>query len=119
MHEEVIQDFKTGDLIVASRVGLFPSLVKITSDSETSNVRIFPNSLSQHQFLILSFFLKQVAMILKTPNRWTRKVELFLVELGRNYERMVCSFSEQYGPRPGLNVFRLEESNPIKTLFFS
>lgn len=87
LHEEVMPYFKTGDLIVSSCIGLFPSLVKISSDSPSS----------------------QVSMVFKAPNRWTRKVELFLVEISRNIDRMVCSFTEEVGPRSGLNIFRLEE----------
>lgn len=48
-------------------------------------------------------------MVLRAPNKWTRKEEVYVVEVTRNADRLVSVFTEQRGPQPGVNVFRLDE----------
>lgn len=56
MYEEHVSKFKTGDLILYDAHGLLPSYVKLASNSPYSNV----------------------GMVIKLPNRWTRKPELYV-----------------------------------------
>lgn len=49
-------------------------------------------------------------MVLKSPNKYTQKLELFIVEITRNCDKLTCAYQDQQGPHSGLNIFRFEES---------
>eukprot|EP00013_Stygamoeba_regulata_P023701 CAMPEP_0177645366 /NCGR_PEP_ID=MMETSP0447-20121125/9209_1 /TAXON_ID=0 /ORGANISM="Stygamoeba regulata, Strain BSH-02190019" /LENGTH=607 /DNA_ID=CAMNT_0019147841 /DNA_START=52 /DNA_END=1875 /DNA_ORIENTATION=+ len=80
-----LREFKSGDLIAYSGIGLVASLAKLESNSCFSNLGI----------------------VVKLPNKYTDRNELYLLEVTRNLDSLFDPFSDS--PRNGVCLFRLFE----------
>eukprot|EP01119_Soliformovum_irregulare_P012218 TRINITY_DN3160_c0_g1_i1.p1 TRINITY_DN3160_c0_g1~~TRINITY_DN3160_c0_g1_i1.p1 ORF type:complete len:810 (+),score=196.32 TRINITY_DN3160_c0_g1_i1:29-2458(+) len=80
-----MSSFQTGDLILYDGFGIIPATTKISSNSNYSNA----------------------GMILKLPNKWTQKDELYLLEISRNIDSFLDAFKEV--PSTGICIFRFYE----------
>eukprot|EP01117_Protostelium_nocturnum_P005310 TRINITY_DN1932_c0_g1_i1.p1 TRINITY_DN1932_c0_g1~~TRINITY_DN1932_c0_g1_i1.p1 ORF type:complete len:740 (-),score=229.98 TRINITY_DN1932_c0_g1_i1:186-2405(-) len=86
-YEEHIGAMKSGDLLAYDGHGFVSSYIKLASNSQFSHV----------------------GMILQLPNRWTRKIELYVVEVSRNIDQFLDAFKEVPLAKANLNIFRLFE----------
>jgi len=84
-YAQYMSQFKTGDLIAYSDVGLVPSIVKLTTGTP----------------------FVHVGLIVSLPNKWTQESELYVVEVTSNKDEMLDAFREDR--KPGVNIFRLLE----------
>jgi predicted Ser/Thr protein kinase len=77
--------FKTGDLITYNAVGILSSITKLVTNAPFS----------------------QVGLILNLPNKYTKKEELYVLEVTRNIDKFVDVFTEEKDS--GVCIFRLIE----------
>mmetsp|Transcript_28988 Transcript_28988/g.40098 ORF Transcript_28988/g.40098 Transcript_28988/m.40098 type:complete len:339 (-) Transcript_28988:7-1023(-) len=84
-YESVMDQFKTGDVIVFNDVGLIGTLAKMYGNTPYS----------------------RVGMVVRLPNKWTERIEPYLLELTRNVDRMLDAFKEI--PVTGICLFRMFE----------
>lgn len=85
LYESYLNKMKNGDLILYDGIGCLDSVTKIYSGSQYSRIGI----------------------ILKMPNRFTKKPKLYVAEITRNVGNFLDAY-KQVG-NPGLNIFRLKE----------
>lgn len=84
-YKAISKQMKTGDLILYSGHGCFDAVSKIYSGSQYSRVGI----------------------VLKIPNRHTKKLNLYVAESGRNIGGFIDAFKEK--SESGVNIFNLKE----------
>jgi hypothetical protein len=84
-YDDYISQFKTGDLIVYSGVGMLDTFSKLASATDYS----------------------RVGLLVKLPNKWTRRDDLYVLEVCRNIDNFVDAFVEK--PKHGVCIFRLFE----------
>lgn len=84
-YDDYIDSFKTGDLIAYSGIGALHSMTKLATNSPYSHV----------------------GMIFRLPNKWTRRDDLFVLEVARNNEGFLDAFLER--PHSGVALYRLFE----------
>mmetsp|Transcript_28591 Transcript_28591/g.79906 ORF Transcript_28591/g.79906 Transcript_28591/m.79906 type:complete len:818 (+) Transcript_28591:47-2500(+) len=80
-----IGQFKTGDVIMYSGIGLLPSLTKVMTGCPYSHCGV----------------------VVEMPNRWTKLPELYVVEVFRNPGNQLDVFTDR--ARHDINIFRLYE----------
>jgi len=78
-------DFKTGDLILYTGIGVPPALTQIAANSSYTSV----------------------GLVIKLPNKWTQKEELYVLEVTRNVDHFNDAFEEE--DRKGIMLFKLIE----------
>lgn len=84
-YKALAAQFKTGDMILYDSYGLFPSLMKLTTNTPYG----------------------ACGMVLKMPNKYTLEDELFVMEVTRNVNDHSDAFTDTHSG--GLNIFRLFE----------
>eukprot|EP01125_Pyxidicula_operculata_P008530 TRINITY_DN2859_c0_g1_i1.p1 TRINITY_DN2859_c0_g1~~TRINITY_DN2859_c0_g1_i1.p1 ORF type:complete len:832 (-),score=182.48 TRINITY_DN2859_c0_g1_i1:373-2868(-) len=86
-YDKYKKQFKTGDLIAYNSIGFMPSLVKLLSGANTK--------------------VSKLGIIICLPNKYTKKIQHFVIEWDQNSCGMQDAFKESF--KDGLNIFRLEE----------
>eukprot|EP00009_Paramoeba_aestuarina_P005838 CAMPEP_0201517446 /NCGR_PEP_ID=MMETSP0161_2-20130828/8547_1 /ASSEMBLY_ACC=CAM_ASM_000251 /TAXON_ID=180227 /ORGANISM="Neoparamoeba aestuarina, Strain SoJaBio B1-5/56/2" /LENGTH=544 /DNA_ID=CAMNT_0047914943 /DNA_START=116 /DNA_END=1747 /DNA_ORIENTATION=+ len=84
-YDSVMNQFETGDLITFSDIGVLGALTKVCSNSVYS----------------------RVGMVVKLPNKWTGRIEPYLLEVTRNIDNFLDAFQEK--SRAGICLFRILE----------
>jgi hypothetical protein len=84
-YDDYIDSFKTGDLIAYNGIGVLHSMTKLATNSPYSHV----------------------GMIFRLPNKWTRRDDLFVLEVAKNNEGFLDAFLER--PHSGVALYRLFE----------
>lgn len=84
-YDDYIDSFKTGDLLIFSGIGALHSMNKLITNSPYSHV----------------------GMVFRLPNKWTRRDDLFVLEVAKNAEGFLDAFLER--PYTGVALYRLLE----------
>eukprot|EP00013_Stygamoeba_regulata_P015325 CAMPEP_0177688800 /NCGR_PEP_ID=MMETSP0447-20121125/34840_1 /TAXON_ID=0 /ORGANISM="Stygamoeba regulata, Strain BSH-02190019" /LENGTH=621 /DNA_ID=CAMNT_0019199103 /DNA_START=34 /DNA_END=1896 /DNA_ORIENTATION=- len=85
--DEHLPSMKSGDLILYSGIGLIPTLVKLDANPPA--------------------FFSSVGIVLRLPNKWTEKEEVYVFEVTRNIDHFRDLLTDE--PRNGPCMFRLDE----------
>lgn len=83
-YEHFYDQFRTGDLISYGTYGLVAAATRLATNAPVS----------------------RSGVVLRLPNKYTRRDELYVVEMGSNHDGEADAFSERRGEW-GLNLFRL------------
>ncbi|KAL6064799.1 rhodopsin [Balamuthia mandrillaris] len=84
-YDDYIDRFKTGDLIAYSGIGFLHSINKLSSNSNYSHVGV----------------------VFRLPNKWTKREDLYILEISRNTDKFLDAFVEK--PISGVCLFRFFE----------
>jgi len=84
-YKGIENEFKTGDLILYAGIGVPPALSQIAANS----------------------FYTSVGLVIKLPNKWTEKDELYILEVTRNVDHFNDAFEEE--ERKGIMLFKMIE----------
>jgi len=79
------KNFKSGDVILYSEVGLISTVPRLLGNCNYS----------------------RAGMVIRLPNKYTEKIKLYVIEITRNFDKFVDAYKEV--PIEGLSIFRLYE----------